>query len=188
MSVQEKLLTIDEYWEISQLPENENRRLELEEGVMCEMAPSSKLNTIIAMRIGRLLGNHVDHHKLGYVTGADGGFVLGPNTVRIPDVAYISKARVPELEEPLFQAAPDLAVEVISPGETGRKVLEKAQAYLQAGTQLVWAVYPEDEVVDIYRLADDDSVNVKTIEKDGTLDGEKVLPDFSLPVKDIFPE
>lgn len=114
--------------------------------------------------------------------------MLESNTVRILDVAFISKARVPELEGPLFQAAPDLAVEIISPGETGRKMLEKAQAYLQTGTQLVWAVYPEEEVVDIYRLADDDSVNVKTIAKDGILDGEGVLPDFNLPVKDIFPE
>ena len=187
MEVQEKLYTVEEYWEVTQLPENENRRLELIEGVICEMPPSSQVNTVIAMRIGRFLGNYVDERDLGYVTGADGGFELGPHDVRIPDSAYISKKRVSELSGTTFPVAPDLAVEVISPSETSRGILDKVRAYLKAGTRLVWVVYPEDELVDVHRLASDDSMNIQTLSIDGTLDGGDVLPGFMLPVSDVFP-
>lgn len=74
MDVQEKLYTVEEYWEIAQLPENENTRLELVEGLICEMPPSSQVNTVIAAKLVYLLGNYVCEHELGYVTGANGGF------------------------------------------------------------------------------------------------------------------
>src|SRR5258708_35645994 len=122
MTVQEKLYTIQEFWEIAQLSENEDKRLELIDGVILVMPPSSNKNTVVAFRVARFLGNHVDEHDLGYVTGADGGFELGQKTVLIPDVGYISKERAGKLVGNVFPVAPDLAVEVISPSETSRKV------------------------------------------------------------------
>lgn len=188
MDVQEKLYTVAEYWEVTRQPENEGKRLELVEGVIIEMPPSSRLNTIIAMRIGHFLSSHVIEHDLGYVTGADGGFELGPRDVRIPDAAFIAKERVPELAGTTFPAAPDLAVEVVSPSETPRSVLDKARAYLAAGTRLVWVVYPEERVVDVHRLSEDGSMNIQTIDAAGTLDGEDMLPGLTLRVRDVFPE
>ncbi len=186
MTVQEKLYTIQEFLEIAQLPENADKRLELIEGVIRVMPPSSRKNTVVAIRIARFLGNHVDEHDLGYVTGADGGYELGPNTVPIPDVGFISKERAAGLAGVTFPVAPDLAVEVISPSETVRMVLDKVRAYLLAGTQMVWAVDAEDIVVDVYRLAENDTINVQTIDANGVLDGGSVLLGFKLAVKEIF--
>ena len=186
MAVQAKLYTAEEFLEIVLLPENEARRLELIDGEICEMPPSSKRNTIIAARFVRWLGNHVDTHNLGYVTGADGGYQIGLHDVLVPDAAFIAKERVSELSGIVFPAAPDLVVEVISPSETTRKVLDKVRAYLQTGTRIVWTVYPEDKVVDVCRLADNGSVNIQTVRLDGELSGGEVLPGFTVKVSDIF--
>jgi len=186
MAVQEKLYTAAEFIEIVQLPENEAKRLELIDGEICEMAPSSKRNTIIAARFVRWLGNHVDTHNLGYVTGADGGYKIGQHDVFLPDAAFITKERAVDLSGVEFPVAPDLAVEVISPSETSRNVLDKVRAYLQAGTQLVWTVYPEDKVIDVCGLGENGSLIIQTVRMDGELSGGDVLPGFTIKVSDVF--
>lgn len=187
MAVHDKAsrLTTADFLAFCELPENANRRFELINGVPVEMPPSSKKNTIVAARVVRLLGNHVDKHNLGYVTGADGGYELGPNDTRLPDAAFISKARAGGLQGVTFPVAPDLAVEVISPSETSRSVLDKVRAYLQAGTVIVWVVYPDDQVVDIYRQADE-GLYVRTLDTSGVLDGGSVLPGFTLKISELF--
>ena len=187
MAIEEKLYTVAEFLKTIQLPENEGKRLELIGGMICEMAPSSKINTIIAARFVRYLGNFVDENNLGYVTGADGGFQLGPHEVRIPDAAFIAKARVSELAGTVFPVAPDLAVEVISPSETSRMIHDKISAYLQAGTQFVWVIYPEDKVIEAWTPADD-GMTMKTLGENDTLNGGDALPGLELPVKSVFPE
>lgn len=181
MVTRERLYTAEEFW---QFDFEESKRYELIEGEIVEMAPSKPVNSITAARILAAVLNFVDAHDLGYVQGADGGYTLSPNTVRIPDVSFISKARVPEIPSE-FVGGPDLAIEVISASESSQDVIKKVRMYFAAGTKLVWAFYPEDEMVYVYRPTED-GFNVQPIDINGTLDGEDVLPGFSLPVKQIF--
>jgi Uma2 family endonuclease len=76
MALHEQLLTAEEFWTVAQQSENANRRLELEDGIIVEMAPSSPLNTVTAGRILYFLNGFVIPRNLGYVTGADGGSSL----------------------------------------------------------------------------------------------------------------
>ncbi len=179
---QQKLYTAEEFREIARLPENEGRRLELEEGEIVEMPASKPISTILAMRIGHFLNAFVIPRDLGYVTGADGGFKLGPGTVRQPDAAFVSKGRAPQIPAE-FDFAPDLAVEIVSGRED---VWKKANEYRRAGTRRVWAVYPDDQKVYVFRLNDDGSLNGQLFTLDAALDGEDMLPGFVLPVRDIF--
>ena len=183
MALREKLYTFEEFWEIVMLPENVERRLELDEGIIVDMGSSSPTNTVIAMRMGYFLNAFVIPNDLGYVTGADGGFRLAPKTFRIPDVGFISKQRVSTLPK-RFEIAPDLAVEIVSPDED---VFRKANEYIEAGTQMVWAVYASEKRVYIFRPNQDGTLNVQTYNQDDTLDGGDVLPGFTLRVSDIFP-
>jgi Uma2 family endonuclease len=80
--------------------------------------------------------------------------------------------------------APDLAVEVISPNDRAKEIREKIEVYLSYNTELIWIVYPSSERVDVYRATDKSHIEV--IKKDGILQGENVLPGFTLSVKDIF--
>jgi Uma2 family endonuclease len=180
----EQLYTVEEFFAIATLPENEGRRLELEGGVIVEMAASTQENTVTAMRIGHFLNTFVIPRNLGYVTGADGGFKLGKGRARQPDTAFISKQRHPKLEGVNFPITPDLAVEIVSEDED---IFKKALEYLHAGTKQVWAVYTDQKMVYVMRLDEDGELRSRGYGMDATLDGGEVLPGFSLPVRQIFP-
>ena len=183
MVIRDRLYTAEEFWAIARLPENEGRRLELDEGVIVEMAASSPVNTVIAGRVIYHLNAWVIPRNLGYVTGPDGGFELASKKVRQPDAAFISKARVPQLPHD-FEIAPDLAVEVVSPHED---VFKKAGEYLRSGTRIVWAIYADEQRVYVFHLDADGKLSAQPMELSDTLDGENVLPGFTLAVRDIFP-
>lgn len=183
MTLREKLYTAEEFWEIASQPENENRRLELDEGVIIEMAESRPINTITAGRIIHFLNAFVIPRDLGYVTAPDGGFKVGVRKVRQPDAGFISKARLSSIPD-RFRIAPDLAVEVVSKNED---IFQKAREYLHAGTRLVWAVYPEEKTVHVILLNEDGGLRTIPYGIEATLDGSDVLPGFALAVKDIFP-
>jgi Uma2 family endonuclease len=136
------------------------------------------------MRIGYFFNAFVIPRDLGYVTGADGGFKLAVRRSRQPDVAFISKARLPELPRD-FKIAPDIAVEVVSENED---IFKKAREYLQAGTRFAWAVYTDEKVVFVCTLDDDGTLRWQPFDINSTLDGGEVLPGFRLAVRDIFPE
>lgn len=183
MTVQERLYTIDEFLEIARQPENELKRLELDEGVIVEMPPSRKKNSIIAMRLGRLLGNFVEPNDLGYISGPDGGYRLSLNTLRQPDVAFISKERYGTLEGVEFEIAPDIAIEVVSPREdTFRKVTQ----YIAAGTRLVLTVDVDHELIHTWQPAKEGGLHVQEYRTGDTIDFGDALPGFTLAVKDVF--
>lgn len=181
MVVGEKLYTADEFFEWVQSEAYTDRRLELVTGVIVEMPPSRPINTIVAWNIARIVGNYVVENDLGYMSGADGGYRLSADTVRQPDAAFVSKERYASIPE-VFEGGPDLAIEVISPREDA---LGKATEYLEAGTRLVWAIYPIAQKVHILRPTEP-RWTILTVED--TLTGGEVLPGFSVPVREIFPD
>lgn len=182
MTIQEKLYTADEFWEICQEAARD-LRLELREGVIYEMPPTSAIPTVITGRIVWLLNNFVIANNLGYVSVADGAFRLSDDTVLVPDAAYISKERLPELPDRFFPIAPDLAVEVDSIKAVQRNALQ----YLTHGTSIVWIVYPAEQSVDICVLGDDGGLLIHEVTIEGALDGGQLLPGLKLELKDVFP-
>ena len=184
MVLREKLYSVEEFRQIARRSENENRRLELDDGVIIEMAASKPINTVTAARMIYFLNTFVIPRNLGYVTAPDGGFKVAARTTRQPDAGYISKARMPALPAD-FEIAPDLAVEVVSENED---IFKKAHEYLRAGTQQVWAMYPEEKMVYVLTLDQDGGLHSAPFDIDDTLDGGSVLPGFTLAVRDIFPD
>ena len=138
------------------------------------------------MDIALSLGAYVRAHDLGRVSGGDTGFLLttAPDTVRAPDVAFVRADRVPArgTQRGYFRGAPDLAVEVISPNDLYTEVDEKVAEWLEHGTRLVFVVNPRRKTVAVHRA--DGSVRVLTIAD--VLDGEDVVPGWTLAVRDIF--
>jgi len=183
VAIQKKTYTYAEYADIISRPENANRILELIDGELVEkdrgFAPSEIAATAAFYIVQYVMGHHT-----GYVTGADGGYILDDDNTFIPDVGYISKARLPKRPSREAPVAPDLAVEVKSPTDRKRDMRLKAEKYLASGTKMVWLVFPEDQEVEVYE-PDKDVVNIGI---DGILDGGAVLPGFQLPVGKIFPE
>lgn len=176
--------TEDVYWGVAALPENDERRLELDDGEIVDVGESRPINTVLAARIGRYIGNFVDEHDLGIVTSADGGFRLSGGVIRVPDVAFVPKHRLHKLP-PRFQFAPDLAVEVVSEAED-EDILRKTLQYLDSGTRAVWAIYPDARVAIIFTLNSDKNLHGERCDIEGALTGGDILPDFSLPMEELF--
>jgi Uma2 family endonuclease len=188
MVTRDQLYTVEEFLAFTALPEHADQRFELHDGVIEEMPPSSPQNSYLAGLIITMLNNFVVPRQLGFVTVPDGGYQVGANKIYQPDVAYISKQRLPSLKSvgTVIPMAPDLAVEIVSPSESDRKVMRKAKDYLHGGAKLVWAVYPEEKEVDVHRLTTNGGVETNTIDIDGELDGEDVLPGLKISLKAIF--
>ena len=180
MSVQDKLMTVEEFWELYA-----DKPYELVRGEVVEIMPTTYTHGSVASRIGTKLGRFVDGHSLGDVVSSQTGFRLLPNTLRAPDSAYISKTKLATLTEPdrFLPFPPDLAVEVVSPGDTATEVQDKVNLYLDAGTRLVWVLYPNLKQAVVHRA----NRTSQTVFVDGVLDGEDVLPGLRIALSDLFP-
>ena len=181
-SSREILLTIEEF---ERLPDDESRS-ELVRGRLVREPPAGMDHGRVANRLAVLISVFVDRNALGEVFTADTGFVLfeDPPTVRAPDIAFVSRDRLPPPEESVGfgHLAPDLAVEIVSPSNTAVEILDKVEDYLEAGTRLVWVVEPRRQSITVYRSRQE----IRLLREDDALDGLDVLPGFSLRVTDVF--
>ena len=120
--------------QLAQLPK-EDSLYELDEGELITMALRSGRQRIVEGRILRLLDRFMLENGLGQVLPSDTGFILSrePDTVRAPDVAYLTPEKVRRIpDEGFVPFAPDLAVEVVSPSDSYSSLLRKAQQYLSS--------------------------------------------------------
>ena len=162
-----------------------DKRTELVRGVLAVREPAGSRHGLVTMNLGVELAVHVKRTAAGGVYAAETGFKLAtdPDTVRAPDIAFVTRERLPPPSTTGYPAlAPDLAVEVLSPGDRPGPVLAKVADWLSAGTRLVWVLDPDRRVARIYRA--DGSERLVTAE--GSLDGEDVLPGFACPLASIL--
>ena len=178
-------LTAQDLW---RLGEGDVRR-ELVNGEVIEMAPVGGTHGQVTIRVSRRLAEHVERHGGGEVVGGDVGFILqlpnDPERVRAPDVAFVSRQRLPEggLPEGFLVGPPDLAVEVLSPTDNPMDVQQKIRDYLEAGTRLVWFFAPRPKTVTVYRA----DGSARLLREHEVLTGEDVLPGLTIPLAEIFP-
>jgi Uma2 family endonuclease len=159
---------------------------ELVDGILFEMEPPGALHGFVAMRIGMLLGGHVVRHGLGMAFLSEVGFQLhsDPDTVRGPDVSFVSQERIDEIGIPrgYWPGPPDLAVEVVSQHDRRSKVEAKALDWVRFGTRAVVVLDPPLRTATVYRGRDD----VRILGSDEPLDLDDVVPGFSPRVGDCF--
>lgn len=165
------------------------RLCELVDGILVEKAMGFRADWL-GMWIGHLILQFLETNNLGGVSGAAGGIRFKAGHVRMPDVAFFrwDRADDPELiEDPdgaFAEVAPDLAIEILSPGNTRQEMDIKLAEYARAGVRLVWYVDPDRKEVDVFPKGN--PRRKKTIGLDGVLDGGDVLPGFTLPVAKVF--
>ena len=138
------------------------------------------------MRLGATLMHHIQPRRLGRLMGSDAGVWLerDPDTVREPDIAFFSAETSPlgERVTGYAEVAPDLVVEIASPGDSRRELNDKALMWLSFGVRLVWVVHPDTRTVDAHRT----NRPVVTLSGTQALDGLDILPGFTCPIPDIF--
>ncbi|HLY28435.1 MAG TPA: Uma2 family endonuclease [Aggregatilineales bacterium] len=171
-------MTVEKFWE-----QYAGKPYELVEGMVVKVAPAIDLHGIVAGNAFGFLWVFNREHHLGTVYAAETGFQLGPNTMRAPDVGFVRKERLNQIYNKFVPLAPDLAVEVVSPGDTASEVQKKVDIYLAAGTELVWVMYPDLKEVIVHRTGGES----KRVLSDGVLDGGEMLPGLKIPVAELFP-
>jgi Uma2 family endonuclease len=189
MAIQEQLHTVDDVWDLAHQPENDNIHFELIEGELVKMAPPGMLHGSLASLIAHHLLSYLTENDMGMVTVETGYYPKGTrDTLLSPDVAFLSKARLPQSDPQKYvPIMPDLAVEIMSPSDSLSQIRRKAAIYLEYGTELVWIVMPSALGVDVCRAGGGAGLHIDFVDQDGKLTGEKVLPGFELDLTLLFP-
>ena len=158
---------------------------ELIDGVLIEVPPANAQHGGIAFRAGSLFDAFARPRGLGMVF-VEVGFILrrNPDTVRAPDAAFVRAGRIPPGGPPntFWEIAPDIAVEVISPGDRPAEVQAKIREWVEAGTPAVIVVYPEGRRVTLVRSL----LEREELDENDVIEGLDALPGFSGRVADLF--
>lgn len=148
-------------------------------------SPTARHN-IVRYRLRRALTDFVQKNSLGLVLD-ETDFLLSPDTVRAPDIAFITKERLHNLDidKVPIEGSPALAVEVISPSNFAEKTLKKTRQYLAGGSHSVWLVYPLLRVVEIH-----DAMGIRVLTESEPIREERLFPgcQFNLSLTELFPE
>ena len=148
------------------------------------MSPAGMRHGEISLRLGARLLQFVVERDFGKVLDSSTGFRLPGGNVRSPDVSFVASGRLPgrKLPEGFGELAPDLAVEVLSPEDDPRAVLDKVGEYLRAGARLVWVIEPRKSRAVAYRSL----TEVREIPESSSLDGGDVLPGFCYTLAELL--
>lgn len=162
----------------------EEKLYELVDGFLVEKVMGSK-ESYLALELGRHLGNFLEEEDLGFLLGPDGMLRIMPHLVRIPDLSFISWEKRPDHtipDEPVPNLSPDLAIEILSHGNTKREMTRKLREYFRSGVRLVWFIDPVARTATVFTSPEDS----ETLAESQSLDGKDVLPGFKLPLKRLF--
>jgi Uma2 family endonuclease len=181
VSIGPGLMTVEDLWKLP----DDNLRHELVRGELRTGPLAGFEHGIISSAVGALLFEYTRSPKLGKVVIA-AGFISArePDTVRVPDLGFVSQLRLDQIGIPkqFFPGAPDLAVEVVSPSDTLEELEEKVDDFFAAGTQLVWVVNPRRRSVTVHRPGP----RVSILKEPDQLTGEDVVPGFACTVSELF--
>ena len=160
----------------------DGRKYELVDGEI-RVSPAGARHGLVCVRLVLRLGGFVEERRLGHVFDSSTGFRLPGGNVRSPDVSFVKLGRFPEerISEDFSDVVPDLAVEVLSPEDRSRDILDKVGDYLQAGVRLIWVVDPKRQTAVAYESL----TAVSAIALDEALDGKDVVPGFRAILRDL---
>ena len=165
---------------------DETVRYELDEGELIVTPSPTPLHNIVRYRLRRALTDFVQKHSLGLVLD-ETDFLLSPNTVRKPDIAFIPLARMEhiDLHRSPVDGSPALAVEVISPSNLAQDTMKKVRQYLAGGSGAVWVIYPPLKLIEVH-----DAAGIRVITEPNAIIEDKLFSGhrFSLSLTELFTE
>lgn len=174
-------MTVEEFSAIT-----EDGRFDLVDGEVWHVAASGQRHGKYVVRMAMHLAMYATRTGVGEVYGAGFAYIVDPAaaTVLCPDVSVLSVAHVLADNDDFHPGPPDIAVEVISPSETARRVAVKVARYLEAGTAIVWCVYPRTKQIVVHEAESASFI----LGVGDTLTGGMLLPDFALALATLFGE
>jgi Uma2 family endonuclease len=164
----------------------DGHRYEIVNGELIDMGNSGAKHGYVCSLLVTALMSYALPKKLGVVMDSSTAFKMKNGNKRSPDASFFAKERLQgltELPTGFLEGAPDLAVEVLSPGNTTDEIDTKIAEYFENGTRLVWVINSTQQYVLVYRSGQEPDRLLKSVD---SLDGEEVIPGFSLAIADLF--
>lgn len=183
LSTEKKVWTDEEFMALSK----DGHRYEVVNGELVDMGNSGMEHGYVASILVASMTTFVQQHKLGAVCDSSTAFKLKNGNKRSPDVSFVSRERLKGLKRPprgFFQGSPDLAVEILSPGNTVEEIHDKIVEYFDNDTRLVWVIHPDEKYVLVYHAIEPDGF----LRPQDLLAGEAVVLGFSMAVAELFAE
>jgi Uma2 family endonuclease len=162
-------------------------RYEIVNGELVNVGNSGMEYGNLGTFLGGALEFYVRPRKLGVTCDSSTAFKMRSGNKRSPDISFIAKERLKELKKlpkGFFEGAPDLAIEVLSPSNTFEEIHSKLVEYFESGCKLAWVINPDEESVLVYRKPQPE----KLLKITDSLDGEELIPGFSLAIAELFTE
>lgn len=170
-------MTVAEFMNI----DDDYHRHELIKGELLTMPVPKPLHGRVVANLTMLLVQHAKANQLGDVHTESGYHIeRDPDTVLGPDVSFISRERVDRADDHYYDGPPDLAVEVLSPGDRRGYVERKLALWLETGTRSVWLVNPRRRTVEVSSPSER-----RTLHEDDEL-VDATVPGFRVKVSEIF--
>ncbi|MEG4534971.1 Uma2 family endonuclease [Microcoleus sp. D2_18a_D3] len=164
----------------------DGHRYEIVNGELIDMGNSGAKHGYVCSILMIFLGGYVHIQKLGAMFDSSTAFKMKSGNKRSPDVSFMAKERLQgldELPDGFLEGAPDLAVEILSPSNTVAEIHDKIVEYFENGARLVWVIHPKEQYVLVYRSSQEPDRLLKSV---NSLDGEEIVPGFTLPVAELF--
>ncbi len=179
--IKDKVWTDEEFMALA----DDGNRYEIIDGELVNLGNSGMEHGNIGIFLGGLIEIFVRQHNLGVTCDSSTAFKMKGGNKRSPDISFVSKERLiglKRLPKGFFDGAPDLVVEIISPGNTFDEIHTKIEEYFESGTRLLWVIHPDERYVLVYHSAQPD----RLLRGDDILDGEDVILNFKVPVNELF--
>ena len=179
----EKMIWTDEAF----MALSDGHRYELVNQELVDRGNSGMEHGGIGSLLGGVLAIYVRQQKLGAICDSSTTFTLKNGNKRSPDVSFVSRERLQGLKRPprgFFRGSSDLAVEILSPSDTVEEIHDKIVEYFENDTRLVWVIHPDEKYVLVYHSPEPDGF----LRSANHLDGETVVPGFSMAVSELFEE
>lgn len=183
VSTEQKVWTDEAFMALSK----DGHSYELVDGELIDMGNSGMEHGEFGAFLAGMLAIYARKNGLGVVCDSSTAFALKSGNKRSPDVSFVAKDRLKGLKrlpKGYFQGAPDLAVEILSPNNTVEEIHDKIVEYFENGTRLIWVIHPDEKFVLVYHAPEPDGF----LRTGDSLDGETVVPGFSLELTELFSE
>jgi Uma2 family endonuclease len=171
---------------------DDGNRYEIINGELINMGNSGMEHGNIGIFLGGLIEIFVRQHNLGVTCDSSTAFKLKAENKRFssrcvppPDISFVSKERLvglKRLPKGFFEGAPDLVVEIISPGNTFEEIQNKIEEYFESGTKLLWVIHPDGKYVLVYHSPQPELL----LRSNDVLSGEEIILNFQILVGDLF--
>ena len=172
------------YEDYAAMPED-GKRYQIVDGVLFMSPSPNRWHQETVGRIFRYLSAHIEDKGMGEVYIAPFDVELTPKTIIQPDVLVVLNTHLERISDQRIIGAPDLVVEVTSPGTAGFDRRQKQDAYALAGVPEYWIVEPASHSVEVLTIENNTYSSCGVFEGETAL-SSKVIPDFPVLIERFF--